>query len=255
MDIVLCATQRCGSTLIVEDMRNTSVLGKPEEWFVPWDPEKEGVNWGEALASVERRATGENGKSAIKVMANQLFPVESCLTGVVSPRDSGEFPHFAAAFEGAQWVWLKRRDVVSQAISRIMAMQTGINHATGKAEDDHFAGNLAKGYDPNYNAGAVYRYGAILRQVTAITLENLAWQRFFESQKITPVEMVYEEVIRDDDMGHLDVFAGMVGLTDRPERKPRAMVKVGNQKNKNWRERFFQDAAKNNYMPAKPQPA
>ena len=67
--------------------------------------------------------------------------------------------------------------------------------------------------------------------------------------------MIYEEVIRDDDMGHLDVFAGMVGLTDRPERKPRAMVKVGNQKNKNWRERFFQDAAKNNYMPAKPQPA
>jgi LPS sulfotransferase NodH len=30
-EIILCATQRCGSTMVIEDMRNTGVLGMPEE--------------------------------------------------------------------------------------------------------------------------------------------------------------------------------------------------------------------------------
>lgn len=252
MDIVLCATQRCGSTLILEDMRNSGVLGKPEEWFVPWTPEKADVNWQEALASVQKRATGENGVSAIKVMANQLHKVDECLSTFIKPSDASYFPHFAEAFKEAKWVWLKRNDIVSQAISRVMALQTGINHATGKADDKHFAGNLAKGYNPKYNEGTVYRYGAILRQSTAITLENLAWQKFFESHGITPHVMIYEDVIRDPDMGHLDVFAEMVGLSEKPAHTERKMVKMGNEKNKNWRERFYVDAARNNFLPPNP---
>lgn len=41
MTILLCATQRCGSTMIVEDMRNSEVLGAPREHFLPWAAAKE----------------------------------------------------------------------------------------------------------------------------------------------------------------------------------------------------------------------
>ncbi|SEL91956.1 LPS sulfotransferase NodH [Roseivivax marinus] len=252
MDIILCATQRCGSTLVIEDMRNTGVLGQPEEWFIPWDPGKTDLNWEEHLTSVQSRATGDNGVSAIKIMANQLDPVDRCLATFLKADREGEFAHVATAFPQARWVWLRRNDVVSQAISRIMAQQTGINHATAKPEDAHFSGNMMRGYNPNYNKNAVYQYDAILSHVTAITLENLVWQRFFESQGISPLKLTYEDVILDDTMSHLDTFAELAGVATPVPKTPRKMVKVGNSRNSEWRERFLRDAAKKNFKHAAP---
>lgn len=251
-DIILCATQRCGSTMIVEDMRNTGVLGRPEEWFLPWKPEKEGVSWRRSLRNIRRRGTGENDVFAVKVMANQVASIEACLATLDEPGEEkpvvpGAYPRFADTFRDAAWIRIVRRDVVSQAISRVMSRQTGINHATGSMEDEHFAGNLAKGYDPAYNDRTVYRFEAILKHVTAIVLENLTWDRFFETSGITPTELIYEEVARDEGMGHLDVMAERVGLTEAPPRKPRVMVKLGNEKNKEWRDHFFADAAEKKF--------
>ncbi|MFN7002762.1 MAG: Stf0 family sulfotransferase [Roseinatronobacter sp.] len=252
MDIVLCATQRCGSTLVVEDMRNSGVLGQPEEWFIPWDPAKTDHNWKEAFDSIEKRASSENGVSAVKVMANQLFRIEGCLESFVTPAQTGPFPHFRAAFGSSVWVWLRREDVVYQAISRLMAQQTGINHATARKEDPHFAGNLARGYDSAYNQGTQYRYGGLLRQVTAITLENLAWKQFFSAHGIEPLELIYEDVIKDDTMRHLDRISAAIGQSEAPPRQPRRMVKLANARNDEWHGRFYRDAAEHRFQPPKP---
>ncbi|MBL4811685.1 MAG: hypothetical protein JKX69_04830 [Rhodobacteraceae bacterium] len=250
--IILCGTQRCGSTLIIEDMRNSGALGNPEEWFVPWDVERENVDWALAFAGVKKRGTGKNGVFAIKVMANQLFSVDACLASFLSPRGDSDFPHFVSAFPDAVWVKLVRQDYVAQAISRNMAQQTGVNHATAHKDDEHFAGNLVKGYKSSYNEKTVYRFGALLREVTAITLENLAWDRFFAMQGIKPLVLIYEDVIRDAELSHLDKMAKLLGINDPLVRRERAMVRLANDKNKNWRERFYQDAAKNRYQALKP---
>lgn len=252
MDIVLCATQRCGSTLVVEDMRNTGVLGRPEEWFIPWKSRKQNQDWKAAFDGVHKRARSQNGVTAVKIMANQLTELDQCLASFVNSDRPGLFPHVADAFSGAVWVWLRREDIVYQAISRQMAQQTGINHATASADDPHFAGNLAKGYDPSYNAVAQYRYNALLRHTTAITLENLTWKRFFSSHAVEPIELVYETVIADEAMSHLDAMARALGQSEPPPRQARRMVKLANEKNEEWHERFFQDAASNRFLPAAP---
>ena len=248
-EVILCATQRCGSTMIIEDMRNTGVMGMPEEWFVPWSADKEDADWQAALQSVRKRATGDTDVMAIKVMANQLHDVEQCLATFMDGDGQGTFPRFFATFRDAHWVKLTRRDVVAQAISRVMSRQTGINHATANADDEHFAGNLQAGYDKTYNAKAMYRYGAILREVAAISLENLAWERFFETHDITPLEFVYEEVAADDDMTHLDTMAQMIGIAGPLTKQPRKLVKLANQRNRNWRNRFYADAASRKFKP------
>ena len=69
-EIILCATQRCGSTMIVEDMRNTGVLGMPEEWFIPWQKDRSDEDLAKDLASIRRRASSQNGVCAIKVMCH-----------------------------------------------------------------------------------------------------------------------------------------------------------------------------------------
>ncbi|WP_137702840.1 Stf0 family sulfotransferase [Marimonas lutisalis] len=253
-NVILCATQRCGSTLFVEDMRNTGVMGRPEEWLLPWDPAKE-VNWKDAFGAVRKRATGQNGVMSIKVMANQLANADACLASFIEPKGSGTFPHFAAAFEGYTWVKLTRRDTVAQAISRVMSRQTGINHATATPEDDHFAGNLQKGYKSDYNKQTVYRYNPILRDLTSIVLENLTWDRFFETNGITPTEFVYEDVARDPEMTHLDTVAQIAGLKGGFARTERKLVKLANEKNQQWRTQFLEDAVKWNFRPEKPQRA
>ncbi|MEO1043122.1 MAG: Stf0 family sulfotransferase [Pseudomonadota bacterium] len=242
--IVLCATQRCGSTMVIEDMRNTGKLGNPEEWFVPWDPEKTDIDWNAQLDGVFNRATGETGIVAIKVMANQLAKVDRCLSGQPEPTES--FEYFYRIFADAVWVKISRRDVIYQAISRLMARQTGINHATKEQNDEHFAGNLLKGYDPKYNDRTKYKYDAILYEINSITLENLAWTAFFEQYGIKPFNLVYEEFSADPNMIHLDVMAEAIGLS-KIDKKQRKMVKVGNSKNKEWHQQFLSDVSAKNF--------
>lgn len=246
-EIVLCATQRCGSTMIVEDMRNTGVLGKPEEYFIPWDPEKTDVDWKATLESVRQRGRSDNGVMSVKVMANQLAGIEACLREFVKPRPGPLFFRFHHVFRDAAWVFISRRDVVAQAVSRLMARQTGINHAT--QGEDHFAGNLLKGGDlAGYNAKAVYDFDAIRTECTSIVLENLAWRRFFEAFSIEPVEVEYEDAATDTAMRHLDRIAraAEVGETE-VEKGDRRIVKIGNARNQEFVDRFHTDAARRGF--------
>lgn len=233
--------------MIVEDMRNTGVLGNPAEWFVPWSVFNSERDHAKELAGVRQRATGENGVSAIKVMANQLLAIEQGLGTFLKPKPGPRFFRFHKAFEDAKWVRIMRRNVVAQAISRVMAQQTGINHATGSQDQDHFAGNLMKGYSADYNEKAKFNYDAILREATSITLENIAWDQFFRDFGIDPLVLVYEDVAKDEEMTHLDSLAKIVGLSDAPVRKPRTMVKVGNQRNEDFEKQFLKQAAENKF--------
>lgn len=244
--IILCATQRCGSTMIVEDMRNTGAMGQPEEWFIPWTPDKQDVVWKDALDNLRKRATTDNGVMAVKVMANQLQDIEECLQTFLRPPPGPHFFRFHKVFEDAVWVWLRRDDVVAQAVSRIMAQQTGINHATGGEE--HFAGRLMRGGDlEGYNAEAAYNYEAIAKECTSIALENLCWQRFFVDFEITPLVFTYEEVSQDEGMGHLDMMANAGGITEAWERKDRSIVKIGNSRNTEFANRFHREAARKRF--------
>jgi LPS sulfotransferase NodH len=247
IDIVLCATQRCGSTLIVEDMRNTGILGKPEEYFIPWTDPLAKSDWSQPFASVCQRARGDNGITSIKIMANQLPSLDACLATFVRPEKACDFPAVATVFANSHWVWLKRDNIVAQAISRVIAKQTGINHATSKPDDPHFAGNLLKGYSSDYNKATRYRYESILAEVISISLENLCWKRFFQSAAINPLVFTYEEVIKDGSMKHLDQLAIMNQLPIPSTKVARKMVKLSNKVNQVWEDRFFSDAGQSKY--------
>lgn len=244
-DIVLCATQRCGSTMVVEDMRNSNQLGLPGEWFIPWK-HSEKRDWDQARAAVRKKSQGPNGVRAVKVMADQMAIVDQCLRPQHSASNvDTSFSKFRGLFEDAVWVHIKREDIVAQAVSRLMAKQTGINHATDA--DEHFAGKIVKGSGrQTYNEKTEYKFEAIQRECTSITLENLTWSRFFKANKIKPIQLVYENYSVDPDMQHLNILAEAVGCKDIQKRE-REIVKIGNQKNKDFINRFYEDFAQRRY--------
>lgn len=245
--IILCATQRCGSTMVVEDMRNTDILGLPEEYFIPWDSSRKDINWVEALERIKQRASTNNGFYSIKVMANHIPIIDACLIGSIYDvsNDNGLlYPRFFNAFKGCKFVFLKRDNVVRQAVSREISRQTGINHATGNASDDHFAGNLMKGYDTKYNKDVTYSFEAIAAEVLNISAENALWDMFFTSHNIVnPLVLRYEEICKNfpSYITRISRFAGMPLEEDIPF-KNRNMVKLSNETNELWVSNFIKDS-------------
>lgn len=237
--IILCATQRCGSTMIVEDMRATGVMGIPEEYFIPWDPSKSDIDWAKQLEQIARKSATDNNVASVKIMANQLASIENCLKNSWSgdePNQTGMFPYFRELTRPANFVFIRRDSIVRQAISRGMSRQTGINHATEKKEDDHFAGNLMKGYEASYNAKVRYDQSIIDSDVIAIAKENLIWESFFKSWGIThPLSLRYEEICKNSP-GYLTRIAKACKLELNEEQLPkdRKMVRLSNSKNDEW---------------------
>lgn len=240
VDIIICATQRCGSTMFIEDMFNTGQLGRPEEYFLPWKQGSWEIRTMAALARMRDKATTDNGIFAAKIMADQLAGVEWCLGKTRVRTDlRGDFPRFRATFKDAVWVRLRREDMILQAISREMAKQSHAPHATKSGEDGHFAGGVKPGLRADYNAALVFRGQVLQQRFQDILRENFVWDRFFASHDITPLEFTYEQVAADADLSHLDQIAQRAGVAGAMVKLPRKLVKLGNDVNDTWKSRFL----------------
>lgn len=229
--------------MVVEDMRNTGVLGRPEEYFLSWE-QKDHSDWRSELKALIDIARSSNGESAVKVMANQLSPINRRLETFVNVDDDPKpFSAFRSVFPKANWVKITRIDVVAQAISRMISKETGIYHAISDKNDSHFVGSLLKGEHKDYNAKAVFKFDELLDEIVSITLENLTWSHFFEAHNIEPLELFYEKYQGDDQMAYLDRIAEVSKIDIPVPKKSRKLVKLSNKLNDEWRDRFLKEAA------------
>lgn len=195
--VILCATQRCGSTMIVEDLRNTNVLGKAEEYFIPWTPEKD-VDWLKSFDGIIKKSRSRNGVSSIKLMADQLPYIEKCLesTSIEATLDV-KYPRLRTLLKDAVFIRIKRDGIVRQAVSRVVARKTGINHALSNNSADYVPGNILKSSLSNYSKKVTYTDKEIDNEVINIAKESLLWDETLSSWGIkSPLELHYEQVCK-----------------------------------------------------------
>ena len=234
IDLVLAATQRCGSTMILEDMRNAHVFGVPEEYFIPWYKSEKIVHIERELNSIVRKSKGENGFSSVKIMADQLQCIERKLIESSTIGATQFLPNVAQLFKDSKWIYIKRNDTLRQAISRHMSTETKVNHATQNKDDNHFAGNLLQGYSSSYNRDARYDFQKIKRHCQNIVLENIIWSNFFSNNSICPLVLSYEDLCAQDNCDYLNLISRHVGIDFAVEKDSlprRRMVKLSNKKN------------------------
>jgi LPS sulfotransferase NodH len=252
---LVLASQRSGSTLLVESLRATGVAGEPQEFFqyLPhtsmspqpreWfadvedesilrllDPLIEGKPdlappeiWRDYIRTVGRTPNGVWGG---KLMWNQTPLLLERAQGL--PDRSGDGLYAAIRdIIGSDpvLVYVHRPDVVSQAVSFWRAVQTRVWRGRP---------------DPVRDSRAEYHAGAIAHVVTMLREQDKCWRAWFDEESITPIDVPYPVLWRN-----LTQIVGTVlealGLDPRLAPAP-VLERQADQRSDEWVERYRADA-------------
>ncbi len=179
----VCGVARSGTTYLCELLRSTNLLGRPTEVFnhetfpnVP-DYPREPVG---QLQAIPTHGVTPNGVYGLKVLTHQF-------ESTVALRWVERLPKLS-------FVYLQRRDVLGLAISAYRAQVSGAWVSTAPVKVD-------PPYDPTWiNNGLI----------NAIR-EQARWRYWFAHNGLTPLELIYEDVVANP-QGAVDAVAAMMGV-------------------------------------------
>jgi trehalose 2-sulfotransferase len=217
---IICSTGRCGSTLLCSLLTNTRVMGVPHEYLnvsrhgqflikrllpdhvgeVPME------TYFDALVS---RRTTSNGVFGLKAHFNQSLPQYT----------NGFIPWY---FGPIKHVVIRRRDILGQAISLVIAAQTGkwTSHEKATAEP-------------------VYSHEDIAKSIEVTKYYNKLWDDLFVLNKIEPWTLYYEDLLerpQQEIQGVVD-FVGVRADVD-VNLEDAGLKREATPLNAEWRKRF-----------------
>ncbi len=190
---LICATPRTGSTFLCSLLRSTGIAGQPESYFRREDETRWAAQWGilredesfafsEYLEGTINAGRSENGVFGARIMWGTMTELSGNLAGLYPGVAGSGIKLLQAAFGDVQFLYLKRTDVVAQAISRLRAEQTDLWHVT----DD--TTTTATAQDAHYD---FERIGVFVREADE---HNAAWEAWFREQGIDPHRVFYEDL-------------------------------------------------------------
>ena len=184
---LVCATLRSGSNLLCGLLKGTGIAGRPEEYFSREHEPYWARRWGapgpvEYVHGAIREGTRGNGAFGAKVMWLHLPNLLAKLEAVQERRDLEERALLEGTFPGLRFVWIRREDVVAQAVSFAKARQTG----QWTVLDPGPTGRVPR-----------FDFAVIHRRVRVIEEQNAAWRRWFRTNGITPFDVRYEDLVAD----------------------------------------------------------
>lgn len=238
---VLFATPRTGSYLLCEVLTATGVAGRPTEYLAAeWqriaaahdiDPLADPMSY---LALVIRTEATPNGVFGIKATWRQFDELSDRLCRQRRrSRDSHDLVNEMAAHCGhVEFVWIRRRDKVRQAVSYWRALQTG--EWSRYSRPDPMPGPPPVTYD----------FGAIKELSHQIEDDEMSIQAYLDHRNAKHLEVWYEDLARAPEriaarvLEHLDLPmpAPMVYPASRLVRQADAITDA-------WCRRFFEDLA------------
>ena len=184
---LICATPRSGSTLLCDALANTGLAGRPDEYFGPMHVERWDRAWrtrdeAEYLQHALRAGTGANGVFGCKVMRVYWDHFIGHLRRATGLEQAVPARLVQAAFPGARYIWITRRDKIRQAVSWSKFVQGAAWY--WEKEEPQVVDNLE------------FRPDIIDDFIMQTALGEAAWQDFFASVGAVPHVVVYEDFIR-----------------------------------------------------------
>jgi len=214
---LICATPRTGSSLLCGLLDSTGVAGHPESWFRCQDELEFAARWGIADASegtfgysdyfraAAAAGSTANGVFAARIMWGTMDEVTAHLAPVYPGHAGSAAGLLSAAFGRTRFVYLRRGDVVAQAVSLLRAEQTGVWFETADERQEPTA-------EPGFD------FGQARDLVRQIENENAAWEAWFTAEGIQPYRVLYEELDADP-VGIASGVLSFLGLDLPPGRE------------------------------------
>jgi len=206
---VLFILPRTGSTWLTELARGTKVLGTPQEWFnEEWiqtsepalgclPPKARGtLNINDYVESIVDDAVEAVG---VELTINQVRLVHDLIEGAIDVKE-------------VTWFYLRRRDLVSQAISLYRSAASGLFHSY---QDIAFAERLNE---------VKFDGPGILRSMSFLVDCEVLFEDFFKECRILPCPLFYEDLIADP-LVFLQLMAKTIGCSV-PTRLPSTTLQV-----------------------------
>lgn len=215
-------TPRSGSTWLNDTLRQAKRLGFPREWFNPGFLTQNARNLnadnlGDYIALLRRRGHSTAGFS-FQITANQIRHVFGSPEAFL-----GYFPPDLPAF------YLRREDMVLQAISLAKAVNSNVFHSTLASDADRSQADAS--FD--YNGPEFARW---LRHILAL---ERAQEDMFARHAISPIRLSYEEITKAGPEPVVRLFRERLGQKQRrvEEVAPRH-EKIGTDRNLAFAERL-----------------
>jgi len=188
----ICAVARSGSNLLCDGLRETGQAGRPKQFFCDkletkygersgFDPAHDYAGY---VRGIVQTTASRNGVFGFRLMGWDLHSFVRRLRdcrGFGAP-EASDFEVLRAAFPRLQFVQIRRRDRLRQAISKARALQTDL----WKIGDGKAAAAQAK-FDPEL----------ISHSIKDVTREEEIWSDFFTNNGIEPFRVDYEELAGD----------------------------------------------------------
>ncbi len=212
---LIASTPRCGSHYLGHMLGATGECGVPLEYFHKgnkryWERRFKSARMEDLFPKFVQHRTSPNGTFALKAHWSQYEPYIASVDRLTR----------GIGFE--KIVWISRRNQLSQAISKVIAEQTGvwISGAKPKAE-------------------ARFDYDAIVRGADSIRRSNLHWREHINA--LPPgrsMSIVYEDLLADEAVrDNVSAFLELKSKLESPERTR----KQGSNINDSWKQRFIDE--------------
>lgn len=235
---LLCTSPRSGSTLLCDMLIRSGVAGRPESLFRPESIVGFSGRWGLPPATVDTWGQdyldtaldhGRAGSAgfAARIMGSDMAPFLARLAEL-HPGRNRDRERLREQLGVTYFVHLSRADKVAQAVSLVLAYQTGRWHlnADGSAREQ-----LGARREPTYDQDH------IASELATLEYEEGWWNEWFDVQGISPIRVTYQQLAAQP----VETLAQILAAIDRPIDKPLpepGTARVATEVNEQWCARF-----------------
>ncbi len=237
---MLCGSPRSGSTLLCDLLSQSSVAGNPKSYFRPGSIPDFCKDWG-ILEGQE-----DWSKSYIKAFKTYSSNGTDCSSLRIMWSNFKDFIDFLRQNNSStssdknlildslsidHYIYLQRKDKVAQAVSLVVANQTGLWHLNSDGSEKQRTGS---------HKNPEYSYKQISKELSMLEDEADGWEEWFKSNNIEPLRVWYED-LSSDPLAVLDRIMDFIGRSSNSEIKVRT-ARTSSDLNKQWSDRFKREA-------------
>lgn len=192
---LICTEPRTGSTLLSDGLTGTGIAGMPDEYFGfgkdkdYWLTRFDAQNDFDYIDQLVKKTSSSNGVFGAKVHWNHTKHLKEnlvvALRNELSNAGSAELEFLLRTkLQSPQYVWLRRKNKIAQAISFYRASRSGVWRSIKGRSDQYNVPDEALEFDPD----AIDQFVKIFQKM------DFSWNNYFRINRITALMIFYEDL-------------------------------------------------------------